>query len=76
MPKTFKYRIYPTHKQARALTEQLETCRLIYNKTLETRKNAWVDEKKSISLYESQKIMTTWTDLIPGMNKVYSQVLQ
>jgi putative transposase len=76
MPKTFKYRIYPTKKQETLLKIQFETCRQVYNRTLELRKNAWVNEHKSISLYDSQKIMTQWATDIPEMENVYSQVLQ
>ena len=46
--KTYKYRIYPTKAQETQLNQQLELCRWVYNKALETRKNAYEQEGKSV----------------------------
>src|SRR5918999_956692 len=51
--KTFKYRLYPTKKQAALLDAQLaEACRL-YNAALQERRDAWKMRKTSI-LYSQQ----------------------
>jgi putative transposase len=50
--KTFKYRLYPTKRQAALLDQQLaEACRL-YNAALEERRDAWKMRKTSISYYQ------------------------
>ncbi len=46
MMKAYKYRIYPTKGQQRVLTEQLEECRYIYNRTLEARRDAYIAGEK------------------------------
>jgi putative transposase len=50
--KTFKYRLYPTAKQAALLDQQLaEACRL-YNAALQGRRDAWKMRKTSITYYQ------------------------
>jgi putative transposase len=52
--KTFKYRLYPTAKQAVALDDQLaEACRL-YNAALQKRRDAWKMRKTSVTFYQQQ----------------------
>lgn len=75
MIRTFKYRIYPTDKQARFLQASLDACRWVYNKTLETRKKAWEDLKVSISFYDTVNLLTTWKKENTFLNKTYSQCL-
>jgi putative transposase len=74
--KTFKYRLQPTKSQRNKLLQTLETCRWIYNETLATRKNAWEQEKKSVSLYDTNKMLTIWKQEQPALREVFSQVLQ
>jgi len=53
--KTFKYRLYPTVKQAALLDQQLaEACRL-FNAALEERRDAWKMRKTSITYYQQAK---------------------
>lgn len=49
MLKTFKYRIYPTGKQTKAIDETLETHRRIYNNALNQRKTAYEQSKESVT---------------------------
>jgi putative transposase len=76
MRKTFRFRLNPTHHQRTLLDNTLELCRWVYNETLATRKNAWEQEQKSISLYNTNKLLTTWKKDKPELSQVYSQVLQ
>jgi transposase len=46
MLKTFQYRLYPTKRQDRLLTEHLEELRWLWNTLLAERKTAWEDAKK------------------------------
>mgnify|MGYP001594116204 CR=1 FL=1 len=52
MRKTFKYRLYPTRKQAELLDGQLaEGCRL-YNAALQERRDAWRMARVSLNYYD------------------------
>ncbi|MGB4477812.1 MAG: transposase, partial [Candidatus Methanoculleus thermohydrogenotrophicum] len=76
MLKTYRYRLYPSKSQVTLLEQTLEICRWVYNDTLALRKNAWEQEQHSISLYETNKILTQWKKERPELNRVHSQVLQ
>jgi putative transposase len=54
----------------------LNLCRWVYNETLALRKNAWENEQKPISKYETHNILTTWNEEKPELKEVYPQVLQ
>src|SRR4030067_1219634 len=74
--KTFKYRLQPSKGQRTKLGRALELCRWVYNETLATRKNAWEQEKKSLSLFDTHKLLTLWKKEHPELVGVHSQVLQ
>jgi putative transposase len=53
--KTFKYRLYPTKKQAALLDDQLaEACRL-YNAALQEHRDAWKMRKTAITYFEQAR---------------------
>jgi putative transposase len=54
----------------------LELCRWVYNETLATRKKIWEQEKKSLSLYDTNKLLTVWKQEHGELKDVHSQVLQ
>jgi len=74
--KSFQYRLYPTKSQLTRLESILESCRWLYNKTLELRKNAWEKNQENISLYDSSSYLTQWKSSHLDLYKVHSQVLQ
>lgn len=76
MPKVFRYRLKPTKSQVAILNRQLDLCRWVYNETLALRKNAWENEDRSISYFESKKMLPVWKESKPELTEVYSQVLQ
>ena len=76
MLKAYRYRFYPTKSQVTLLEQTLEICRWVYNDTLALRKNAWEQEQRSVSLYETNKILTQWKREQPDLKQVHSQVLQ
>ena len=76
MPKVFHYRLKPTKSQVAILNRQLDLCRWVYNETLALRKNAWENEDRSISYFESKKMLPIWKESKPDLSEVYSQVLQ
>src|SRR5690242_14750338 len=49
MLKAYKYRAYPTREQAEAMQEMVETHRHLYNRALAERKDAWEQERRSVS---------------------------
>jgi len=73
---TYKYRLFPTSAQRTSLERVLELCRLVYNETLATRKNAYEQEGKSLNLYATNKLLTQWKVDKPVLRDVHSQVLQ
>jgi putative transposase len=76
LKKTYKYRLYPTEKQATALQRSLDACRWVYNKTLELRKNAYQERQESLSLYDTSFSLITWKTELPTLANAYSQSLQ
>ena len=76
MRKTFKYRIFPSHKQTTALEKTLNSCRWLYNYLLEQRKVAWESENKNFSYYEQCKGITHLKIGHIFLIGVHSQVLQ
>jgi len=76
MPKVFRYRIFPTKSQKSKLKETLELCRWVYNETLALRKNAWENEQKRISYFDSKKMIPIWKKDKPELKSVHSHTLQ
>jgi putative transposase len=58
------------------MEQTLDLCRWIYNQTLAYRKNAWENEEKSTSKYETNGFLPTWKVEKPELKEVHSQVLQ
>ena len=54
----------------------LELCRWTYNETLAVRKNAYEQEGKSVSYYETKKLLPQWKEEKPELKGVHSQILQ
>src|SRR6266567_2977508 len=76
MLKMFQYRIFPTKKQVVRLNETLEECRWLYNHLLASRKHAYEQEGKSLTLYEQQATFSILKAAHPALKDVHSQVLQ
>lgn len=76
MRKTFKFRLNPTRRQRSILLETLDVCRWVYNETLAKRRNAWEEDKKSLSRYDTIKMIPVWKESKPELIQVHSQVLQ
>jgi putative transposase len=76
MKKAYKYRIYPTKKQARLLTEQLALCAELYNAALQERRDAYKLCGKSISFTQQSAQLPDIKAARPEYEAIYSQVLQ
>ena len=58
--KAFKYRFYPTPEQETLLRRTMGCARLVYNKALSVRTEAWYQDKKRIGYIESSAMLTGW----------------
>ena len=74
--KSFRFRLRPTKKQARALQEQLDECRWLYNGLLEQRKLAHEELGISLSKYQQSMFLPLLKEERSSLNQVHSQVLQ
>jgi putative transposase len=74
--KAFKYRLYPTRKQADALQFTLDRNRELYNAALEERREAWRMSRVSVT-YEMQSAqLPEIKEVRPEYKEIYSQILQ
>src|SRR5690242_20289982 len=74
--KTYKYKLYPTPDQERALETVLWRCRTLYNTALEERKTAWERCHVSLSYYQQQNELPDLKAACPEYAEVNAQVLQ
>ena len=71
-----QYRLFPTKAQTTLLEQTLDACRWVYNKTLEVRKIAWEHEQRSVSYFETKRMLPQWKAEHPFLHIAHSQVLQ
>ena len=76
MRKTFRYRIFPTHKQTALLEQTLDGCRWLYNHLLEERKTSWESEKKSLSCFDQCNTFKLLKEEQSFLKDIHSQILQ
>ena len=60
MQKAFRYRFYPTPEQETLLRQTVGCVRLVYNKMLDYRTEAFYDRQEKISYSQSSGILTQW----------------
>lgn len=74
----FRYRFYPTPEQETLLRRTLGCVRLVYNRALHARSEAWVSAKKSIGYVAQSAALTAWKKLpeLTFLNEVSSVPLQ
>jgi putative transposase len=63
------YRLYPTARQARCLSELLACQRGLYNAALEERRGAWRWERRSLTRFEQFHELTGATAVLPWLGK-------
>jgi putative transposase len=76
--KAFKYRFYPTPEQEILLRRTMGSARLVYNRALSARTEAWYVKQERIGYDESSKMLTQWKkqDDLGFLNEVSSVPLQ
>lgn len=71
MIRSYKFRLYPTMQQVKALNDTIETCRHLYNDSLGERSADW-----EIGYWEQQNLLTLRKQDNKYYKQVHSQVLQ
>lgn len=76
MMKTYRYRIYPTKKQTRLLSQWLALCCEVYNAALQERRDAYRMAGVSLGYAQQCAELPACKDVRPELAAVNSQVLQ
>lgn len=76
--RTYRFRFYPTPEQENLLRRTLGCARLVYNKALEARSEAWTSERRNVSYSDTSSMLTGWkkTDELSFLNDVSCVPLQ
>jgi putative transposase len=72
----YKFRLYPTRKQAQALQWTLDRCRELYNAALQERRDAYRMAGKSITYYDQANQLPEIKEMREEYQDIHSQVLQ
>jgi putative transposase len=76
MRKTFKFRIFPTKGQRTKLKATLEGCRRAYNLCLEVRRDAYEQEGRTLSLYDTYRMVKDWRANDPVIGACHTHIVQ
>jgi putative transposase len=60
MQKAFKYRFYPTPEQETLLRRTIGCTRLVYNRALSERTQAWYERQERVGYVETSAMLTAW----------------
>ncbi|MGH2416619.1 MAG: RNA-guided endonuclease InsQ/TnpB family protein, partial [Microcystaceae cyanobacterium] len=58
--RAYKYRFYPTAEQEKLLRRTMGCVRLVYNKALATRTEAWYEKQERIDYKQTSSLLTGW----------------
>ena len=58
--RAYRYRFYPTPEQEQLLLRTLGCVRLVYNKALHTRTEAWYERQERVGYSETSGMLTQW----------------
>ncbi len=58
--KSYRYRVYPTPEQETLLRKTMGCVRLVYNRALATRTQAWHERKERIDYIKTSALLTAW----------------
>jgi putative transposase len=76
--KAFKYRFYPTQSQETLLRRTMGCARLVYNRALAARTEAWYERQERVGYSETSTMLTSWKQQedLQFLNEVSSVPLQ
>jgi putative transposase len=60
MEKAYRYRLYPTTEQEKLLRQTMGCARLVYNKALAFRTEAWYERQERIGYSQTSSMLTNW----------------
>lgn len=60
MEKAYRYRFYPTTEQESLLRRTMGCTRLVYNKALAARTEAWYERQERVSYSQTSSMLTSW----------------
>ncbi|HAA32839.1 MAG TPA: transposase [Cyanobacteria bacterium UBA8553] len=74
----YRYRFYPTEEQEQLLLRTLGCVRLVYNKALHTRTEAWYERQERVDYKQTSGMLTQWKkqEDLQFLNEVSSVPLQ
>ena len=58
--KAYKFRLYPTPQQESLLRKTLGWVRLVYNKALAARTQAWYEHQERVGYKQTSAMLTNW----------------
>ena len=78
MEQAFKYRFYPTPEQETLLRRTMGCARLVYNRALAARTEAWDERQQRVEYVETSSMLTQWKkqEDLQFLNEVSSVPLQ
>jgi putative transposase len=78
MEQAFRYRVYPTPEQEILLRRTLGCVRLVYNRALNARTEAWYERQEKVDYLKSSALLTEWKkqEDLQFLNEVSSVPLQ
>ena len=76
--RAYRYRFYPTSEQENLLRRTIGCVRLVYNKALATRTEAWYEKQERIDYKQTSSLLTSWkkTEELNFLNEVSCVPLQ
>lgn len=63
MEQAFRYRFYPTPEQESLLRRTLGCVRLVYNRALAARTEAWYERQEKVDYIQTSSLLTGWKKL-------------
>jgi putative transposase len=60
MQKAYRYRVYPTEEQESLLRRTMGCARLVYNRALAARTEAWYERQERIDYVDTSAMLTSW----------------
>ncbi len=78
MEKAYRYRVYPKPEQEQLLRRTIGCVRLVYNKALAARTEAWYERSSRVEYVQTSSMLTSWKQelQLSFLNEVSSVPLQ
>jgi putative transposase len=78
MEEAFRYRFYPTPEQEILLRRTMACARLVYNRALAARTEAWYERQEKVDYIKTSALLTCWKkqEDLKFLNEVSSVPLQ